>query len=212
MLQTVYQWLEMSRANRLLQLRFVQSYRARTRGVRDMSAGDVADLVEAVQVVIGRAYLVGGWGVDALVGRQTRLHDDLDLAYEAQPGAEERILAVLEPWGYRIGERHFVAAGLFPVRTSLRDASGRGIDLLPFRPFDSPDAPMSGTPHPEALPSFQPDDFVSGTLRTRGKDVQVHCLRSGLQLASRERYALRRSDHHDIAQLQRHEGHRSGAH
>jgi len=28
-------------------------------------------------------WVAGGWGVDALVGRQTRLHRDLDLALDA---------------------------------------------------------------------------------------------------------------------------------
>jgi lincosamide nucleotidyltransferase A/C/D/E len=41
-----------------------------------------------------RAWLDGGWAVDALLGRQTRLHSDLDLAVVAgtrrNQGAERR--------------------------------------------------------------------------------------------------------------------------
>jgi lincosamide nucleotidyltransferase A/C/D/E len=49
------------------------------RASRGMDLGEVlgvlGDLANA-----GCAVWVGGWGVDALVGRQTRLHRDLDLA------------------------------------------------------------------------------------------------------------------------------------
>jgi lincosamide nucleotidyltransferase A/C/D/E len=42
--------------------------------------GVLADLTEAGCSV----WVAGGWGVDALVGRQTRLHRDLDLALDAR--------------------------------------------------------------------------------------------------------------------------------
>ena len=37
-----------------------------------------ARLVHAVLDAVPDAVVDGGWGVDALVGRQTRAHDDLD--------------------------------------------------------------------------------------------------------------------------------------
>jgi lincosamide nucleotidyltransferase A/C/D/E len=41
-----------------------------------------------------RVWVDGGWTVDALVGRQTRLHDDLDLAIDRdQLSHAERALA-----------------------------------------------------------------------------------------------------------------------
>lgn len=43
----------------------------------------------------------GGWGVDALVGRQTRAHRDLDLAVNAED--ESAALRVLEHRGYHPG-------------------------------------------------------------------------------------------------------------
>jgi lincosamide nucleotidyltransferase A/C/D/E len=56
----------------------------------------LADLTEgscAVRVAVG-------WGVDALVGRQTRLHRDLDLASDARN--ETVALRALERRGYRV--------------------------------------------------------------------------------------------------------------
>jgi lincosamide nucleotidyltransferase A/C/D/E len=42
--------------------------------------GVLADLAEAGCAV----WVAGGWGVDALIGRQTRLHRDLDLSLDAR--------------------------------------------------------------------------------------------------------------------------------
>lgn len=41
---------------------------------------EVLDCLDAAEVT---AWLDGGWGVDALVGSQTRPHSDLDLASRA---------------------------------------------------------------------------------------------------------------------------------
>ena len=56
----------------------------------------LADLAEAGCAV----WVAGGWGVDALVGRQTRLHRDLDLALDARN--ETVALRVLARRGYRV--------------------------------------------------------------------------------------------------------------
>ncbi|MGZ4382041.1 MAG: nucleotidyltransferase domain-containing protein, partial [Gaiellaceae bacterium] len=44
-----------------------------------MRATDVLEVLAALGEAGVRASLEGGWGVDALVGRQTREHEDLDL-------------------------------------------------------------------------------------------------------------------------------------
>ena len=44
-----------------------------------MLADDVALVVTALAEAGVAAWLDGGWGVDALLGEQTREHDDLDL-------------------------------------------------------------------------------------------------------------------------------------
>jgi hypothetical protein len=48
-------------------------------GLREV-LGVLGDLAEAGCAV----WVAGGWGVDALAGRQTRLHRDLDLAVDAR--------------------------------------------------------------------------------------------------------------------------------
>lgn len=44
-----------------------------------MRASDVIMIINALAAAGVDAWLDGGWGVDALVGEQTRPHDDLDL-------------------------------------------------------------------------------------------------------------------------------------
>ena len=61
--------------------------------------------------VVGPARMGGGWGVDALAGRQTRPHADLDLAVEA--GHLAGMLAVLGEAGFA------VAVDRLPVRVAL---------------------------------------------------------------------------------------------
>jgi lincosamide nucleotidyltransferase A/C/D/E len=58
--------------------------------------GILADLAEAGCAV----WVAGGWGVGALVGRQTWLHRDLDLALDARH--EAGALRALECRGYRL--------------------------------------------------------------------------------------------------------------
>ncbi|MCU0280566.1 MAG: hypothetical protein MUE66_01775, partial [Acidimicrobiia bacterium] len=48
-----------------------------------MTAADVLQVVGLLKGAAVRFWLDGGWGIDALIGRQTREHDDLDLALAA---------------------------------------------------------------------------------------------------------------------------------
>jgi lincosamide nucleotidyltransferase A/C/D/E len=73
-----------------------------------------------------RIWLDGGWGVDALVGRPSRPHRDLDLVIDREDcGAARAALAGL-------GFRHDgTAAPGLPARLVLVDAGGRQVDLHP---------------------------------------------------------------------------------
>jgi lincosamide nucleotidyltransferase A/C/D/E len=89
----------------------------------DMAAEDVVLIVDRLEAVRLSVWLDGGWGVDALLGEQTRAHDDLDLVVliEEVP-AVERVLAEL---GY---ER---AGGCPPMSFESVDADGRQVDSHP---------------------------------------------------------------------------------
>jgi len=68
-------------------------------------------------------WLDGGWAVDALLGAQTRPHDDLDLVTRAEDGA--RIVDALRELGYA------VAYDASPSCFVLVDAAGHQVDVHP---------------------------------------------------------------------------------
>ncbi|HXR11008.1 MAG TPA: hypothetical protein VN770_01830, partial [Gaiellaceae bacterium] len=85
-----------------------------------MAAEDVVAILDQLDAVGLTVWLDGGWGVDALLGRQTRAHDDLDLvvAIGDVPALEDE-LAVL---GYKR------AGGVPPKSFDSVDAHGRQVD------------------------------------------------------------------------------------
>ena len=65
-----------------------------------MLRDDVFDVLDALDAAGVRHWVAGGWGVDALVGFQTRAHRDLDLTVDADH--YDRCLASLADLGYII--------------------------------------------------------------------------------------------------------------
>jgi hypothetical protein len=91
---------------------------------------DPADVIQVLDRLDGAgvtAWLDGGWGVDALIGEQTRAHEDLDLAIARHdcPLAQETLAGL----GFRPAPE--VEPG-FPARRVLRAADGRRVDLHPL--------------------------------------------------------------------------------
>ena len=73
-----------------------------------MTAPDVAELVAFLEENGLEIYLDGGWAVDAVLGEQTRPHDDLDIA---MPHAQVPVRCVPPDWllkfhtGYAVDEK-----------------------------------------------------------------------------------------------------------
>jgi lincosamide nucleotidyltransferase A/C/D/E len=86
-------------------------------------ASRIIDQLEAAGLVV---WLDGGWGVDALVGRQTRPHQDLDLviASDDLPAAQQTLAAA----GFAYDA---TAIPGLPGRLVLVDGDGRQVDLHP---------------------------------------------------------------------------------
>ncbi|HEX4305014.1 MAG TPA: hypothetical protein VHZ54_03160 [Solirubrobacterales bacterium] len=78
-----------------------------------------------------RSVLLGGWGVDALVGRQLRNHSDLDLLVE--PSELNRAIEVLGGLGYARWNEDDAPESLGPIdperAVSCRDRALRVVDL-----------------------------------------------------------------------------------
>jgi lincosamide nucleotidyltransferase A/C/D/E len=92
-----------------------------------MTARDVEGVLDRLEAGAIEAWLEGGWGVDALLGEQTRPHDDLDIIVRVDD--VPRMREVLEPDGFQLVE------GVPDSNFVLRDVSGRSVDVHPVR-FD----------------------------------------------------------------------------
>ena len=155
---------------------------------KDMSAQDVVTIVDRLEGAGLRVWIDGGWGVDALVGRQTRAHDDLDLvALLEEVPAVERELAAL---GY---ER---AGGEPPMSFESVDAEGRQVDRHPFEPDANGDgvyAKRDGTTWRYPARGFKGRGVVAGR--------SVDCLTAEVQVICHDGYGLDTDDLHDLRLL-----------
>ncbi len=92
-----------------------------------MTASDVAAVLDRLGDAEIDAWVEGGWGVDALLGEQTRSHDDLDMIVRVD--AVARMREVLANDGFELVE------GVPDSNFVLRDGRGRAVDVHPVR-FD----------------------------------------------------------------------------
>jgi lincosamide nucleotidyltransferase A/C/D/E len=161
----------------------------------------VMPAAEAVHVVTGLAtggvdvWLGGGWAVDALVGRQTRKHSDLDLWVEA-PGLEGLIVVLaglgidrVLPWG---GDR--------PWNFVLHDGVSRRVDLHLFERLDGRRLHYGSVTSPF---HFSADD-LGGEGEIAG--TPVGCESPAFALRNHTGYPPRDVDRHDVRLLCAHFG------
>jgi len=129
----------------------------------------------------------GGWGVDALVGRQTRPHEDLDLVVAlGDPGA---IRSALHPLGFSIAEDHL------PVRFVMRDATEAQVDFHTVT-FDGKGGGVQPQPGGGSF-RYPPEGFVSG--RIAGQEVA--CISARVQVLCHLGYEPGPKDVHDVLLL-----------
>jgi lincosamide nucleotidyltransferase A/C/D/E len=86
-----------------------------------MDAHSLISIVDRFEREKIDVWLDGGWGVDALLGRETREHDDLDLVAELRH--TERVIELLGGLGYD------VVPGAPPKSFVLVDRVGRQVDI-----------------------------------------------------------------------------------
>jgi len=88
-----------------------------------MTEKDVAEVIALLDQNGLEVYVDGGWAVDALLGQQTRPHDDLDIAL---PHAQvPRLRALLATRGFREQSRD----DSWECNFVLADAVGRRLDV-----------------------------------------------------------------------------------
>ena len=134
-------------------------------------------------------WIDGGWGVDALLGIQTRPHKDLDIAIENQQVVQlERFLAAQ---GYRRTKRELER----PFNFVLADLSGREIDVHVI----SLDADGNGIYGPVENGLMYPADSLNGIGTING--VTVRCISPQWMVKFHSGYELAEKDYQDVSAL-----------
>ena len=142
-----------------------------------MDVDAVVEVLATLEKASVQIWLDGGWGVDALLGEQTRDHADLDIILSSKdvPELREALLVI----GFRI------KAGGSAANFILADEHGREIDVHPvefdqsgFASFTLPDGRR--WPFPPA--AFAGQGRVGGhPARCLSADAQVQCHGQGYE-------------------------------
>lgn len=154
-----------------------------------MSSARLLRLLDAAAAADIAVWLDGGWGVDALLGTQHRVHDDADLVVRLED--VERLTAVLGGCGFS------VAFDDVPTRLVLRTPGGQQVDLHPVT-FDADGHGWQAGAAPDGSDCLYPaDQFTRGTIDGRC----VPCLAPQVQLEHHSGYTPRPHDVSDMRRL-----------
>lgn len=155
-----------------------------------MTAADVLDLTRALEADGVAVCLGGGWGVDALLGEQTREHSDLDLWLEAP--AVEGLFRVFVRHGV---DRIHPWPGDRPWNFVLHDGRTRRVDLHLYETLDDGSLQYGSVLDPFRLPA--------AALSHRGVvgGVPVRCEQPAWAVSFHTGYPPRPSDRHDVRHL-----------
>jgi lincosamide nucleotidyltransferase A/C/D/E len=144
----------------------------------------VLDALDAAGIGWG---ITGGWGIDALLRRETRTHGDVDLgiASDAVDAAIEALASL--GYGLDVDER--------PARVVLRSSDGQ-VDLHPIVWAPSGSGVQTGL-------GGERFDYPPGSLDAEGEigGRLVRCGTPELQLTFHEHYEPRDHDRRDMAAL-----------
>jgi lincosamide nucleotidyltransferase A/C/D/E len=153
-----------------------------------MRAPDVLEIVARLDEAGIPVWLDGGWGIDALLGAETRDHDDLDVVI-ALSDAEAAVVA-LGGLGYAMAEDEL------PTRFVMRAAGDRRVDFHTV----SFDADGGGIQQLQDGSSWRyPPEGFSGHGQISGRVVA--CLTAEVQLLCHLGYPPDETDIRDVAAL-----------
>lgn len=150
----------------------------------EMTADDVVEIVQLLDHNHIEFTVDGGWGVDALLGEQTRRHADLDIAIQHKDVA--RIRALLQARGYRDVPRD----DTWECNFVLGDEQGHEIDIHSYT-FDDAGNLIHGVAYPIA--SLAGSGFVNG--------YPVKCISPEWLVKFHSGYNLDENDYHDVKAL-----------
>jgi lincosamide nucleotidyltransferase A/C/D/E len=146
-----------------------------------MTAMDVISIVQLLNQNGIRVTIDGGWGVDSLLGEQTRVHKDLDIAVEHKDVSKIRDL--LEARGYQDVPRD----DSWECNFVLGDDQGRLIDIHSYT-FDAKGNFVFGVEYPT--------DSLNGTGSISGYPVK--CIAPEWMVKFHRGYELDENDYLDV--------------
>ena len=160
-------------------------------------SSSVLDLLQRLNGHAIQVWLDGGWGVDALLGAQTRLHEDVDIAVQQKDlpllrhllegrGYQDVPRDDTRPWNFVLGDPE---GRLVDVHAVVLDAQGNGLYGPPEQGVMYPAASLTGrgTVGGMALDCISPEfvvRFHTGYAVDENdfKDVSAICARFGIEL------------------------------
>ncbi len=149
-----------------------------------MTAADVVDLIRLMERNGVEVYIDGGWGVDALLGEQTRSHSDLDIALPHKYVPQLRKL--LAARGYEELPRNDTRDCNFV----LSDAEGHQVDVHSYT-FDDQGKNIQGVAYiPEHLTGI---GSITG--------YPVKCISPEWMVKFHSGYELDQNDYRDVLAL-----------
>jgi lincosamide nucleotidyltransferase A/C/D/E len=150
----------------------------------EFSAEDVIEFLSILHQNNIEVILDGGWGVDALLGMQTRKHSDLDIALEHVDAS--RLRSLLEARGYKDVLRNDTRDCNFV----LGDDDGHLVDFHTYT-FNANHEHIFGVPYP----------YESLTGMGKILDHPVRCISPEWMVKFHTGYTLDENDYRDVRAL-----------
>jgi len=153
-----------------------------------VSQADLLHVLSLLDSLNMKYWIDGGWGVDILLGKQSREHRDIDVDFDGL--FTEALLAMLEKAGY------VVTTDWRPSRIELHSPVYGYIDIHPLVLEESGKA-RQDTPD-GGWYDFEPDYFSEVVFAGR----RIPCISLKAQKLFHSGYELREADRHDIKILE----------
>jgi len=150
----------------------------------EMTIEDVLSIVDLFEQNGIDLVIDGGWGVDVLLGEQTRNHSDLDIAIQHKDVKQAR--ALLQERGYKDVPRNDTRDCNFV----LGDDQGRLVDFHTYT-FDAQGKLIFGVEYPF--------ESLTGSGSIMGHPVR--CIRQDWMVKFHSGYKLDENDYHDVRLL-----------
>jgi nicotinamide riboside kinase len=167
----------------------VAANRGLNRKQHDMNSADVIHLYTTLEKAGVEIWIDGGWGVDALLGEQSRIHKDLDITIQ------QKDVPMLRRFLQTCGYREIKLEDAKPWNFVLGDENGKEIDVHVIVLDDK----GNGLYGPPEKGEMYPAGSLTGTGVIEGRTVR--CISPEWMVKFHSGYALQEKDFRDVSAL-----------